>query len=333
MSDPYYRLLFAYPASYRRERGRELVDMYRETAGDGRPRLADAADLIRGGLRERLRRGGLGGLAAAVPAVSVFTLAALAGLSVYYLVVFELRPPAGDGFGPFATVYLGAYVGWLVTAVIAAVRPGRPARTAAAVTLVLLIVAIGLRFAGPWPSLMLFMGLPLAVLGLFTLALPTVASWPARLAPVAVAAATGIAAAVRLPIGSPELVLGDSLWSPGAETYGMCCYYREPSSYVMHLAAIALLIAGVIAALAYARRGSARGAWILLVLATPIAALSTMRLAEFEQFREIGYAVSDWNEIQACVAGLIAMLITAVGLPAAVALVRTVRRIPRPRRG
>ncbi|GAA2562574.1 hypothetical protein GCM10010435_38340 [Winogradskya consettensis] len=184
MSDPYYRLLFAYPRRYRRERGRELVDMYRELSGDRRrPTVSEAADLIVGGIRERVRAVGLGGLSRAVPAASVFTLAALTGLSVYYLLVFELHPAGGESFGPFASVYVCAYLGWLVTAVTAAVVPGRLARTSAAVTLALLAGAIAVRFVGgPWHTLNLYMGLPLAVLGVITLALPAAASWTARMA-------------------------------------------------------------------------------------------------------------------------------------------------------
>jgi hypothetical protein len=330
VKDPYYLLLFAYPRRYRRERGRELVDMYRELSGDRRrPTVAEAADLIVGGVRERVRAAGLGGLPRAVPAASVFTLAALAGLSVYDLLVFELRPTGTESFGPFASVYVCAYLGWLVTAVTAAVLPGRLARTAAAVTLALLAGAIALRFVdSPWHTLNLYMGLPLAVLGVLTLALPAATSWTARLAPLAVAAGTALAVVVRPPLEASGPSLNGTLWEPGIGTYGMCCNYLVPSSYPLHLAAVALLIAGVAGALAQARRGSSRGAWTLLVLATPIAALATMWLSDVDPFRSIAYRFTGWNEITACIAGILAILLAAVGLPAAVALGTAVRRIP-----
>ncbi|GAA2562566.1 hypothetical protein GCM10010435_38330 [Winogradskya consettensis] len=118
-----------------------------------------------------------------------------------------------------------------------------------------------------------------------------------------------------------------TLWEPGAGTYGMCCSYEVPSSYPLHLAAIALLIAGVAAALVQARRGSSRGTWTLLVLATPIAALATMWLSEVEPFRSFSARFTGWNEITVCIAGILAILIAAVGLPAAVVLFTAARRI------
>jgi hypothetical protein len=321
----YYRLLFAYPKHYRRERGRELVDMYREMSGNrGTPRLADATDLVLGGLRERLRAAGLAGLADALPAAAVFALSALSALSVYYLVGYEFHPSTAEGpgsFGPFATFFAVAYAGWLLTAVTAAVAPGRPARIASAASLVLLMAGVALRVVhAPLPDLKMFIPFALATLGAVALALPTTASWTARLAPVVTAAVTGIAAAVQPGIGSPDLSHSgsSSLWQGAEDSYGTCCYYRLPSSYVLHLTAVVLLVAALIAATGYALRGSARGGWILLILATPIAALEALQLSTLDPVGALAYRVTGLNELQVCVAGLIVMAITAVVLPMAI---------------
>lgn len=321
MKDPYYRLLAAYPKSYRRERGRELVDMYREISGDRRPGVAEATDLVLGGLRERLRAAGLGGLARALPAVSVLALAALAGLSAYYLLAFELHPVPGFSFGRFASAYVCAYVGWLVTAAIAAIRPGRLARIAAALSLVLIVAALGLRFVrSPWWTLNLYMGLPLAVLGVTALALPSFPSRAARLAPVATAVAVGAAMAAHLPIFLPlRTPETGTLWKPNPETYGMCCHYSVTSSWVQILAAVGLLLAGVIATIAYARRGSRQGAWMLLLLATPVAALLETWLVTVEPIMTFLYHLTGSSQLQTLLAGLSGVVVTAIVLPLIVA--------------
>src|SRR3954451_25436597 len=54
----YHRLLVACPAGYRATRADELVGTLLDLAlpGQSRPGLADAADLLRAGVAERLRR-------------------------------------------------------------------------------------------------------------------------------------------------------------------------------------------------------------------------------------------------------------------------------------
>ncbi len=53
----YRRLLAWYPAEHRRAHGEEMIGVLLASASDGQqhPRLADSLDLIRGGLRIRLR--------------------------------------------------------------------------------------------------------------------------------------------------------------------------------------------------------------------------------------------------------------------------------------
>ncbi|MEV4343445.1 hypothetical protein AB0J83_03040 [Actinoplanes sp. NPDC049596] len=337
MSDSYERLLFAYPQRYRRERGRELVDMYRELTGDGRPRLADAVDLIAGGVRERLRAVGLGGIAYALPTAAVFTLTALSALSVYFLVVYELHPDTSMRAhgAPFASWYVTAFVGWLVTAVLLAVRPGRSARVAAAVSLALVLAGPVLRLMqAPVPDLPMTVPFPLAVAGVAALFLPGTASRAARFAPLIAAAVTAVAALVQVPVPGASPWFGDTnMWRAGEGTYGVCCDYRLYASYALHLAGVALLLAGLIVAVIDARRGRTRGAWLLLVLATPIAALMSVWLSEVGPLRTVVIRATDWSEYQPLLAGVIAMLVTAVVLPLLISLGRFVRlKIVRPRR-
>ncbi|MEU7934965.1 hypothetical protein [Micromonospora echinofusca] len=94
----YHRLLRAYPAEYRRARGAEIVGTYLDLAGPGRrwPSPADAADLVRGGLRQRLRAAGAADLVPGVRLAAVLaflTATALAGAWS----VLELRPPPAGG--------------------------------------------------------------------------------------------------------------------------------------------------------------------------------------------------------------------------------------------
>ena len=53
----YLRLMWAYPRWYRQERGTEMLTTLLDdaAAGQRRPTRADAVDLIRGGVRVRLR--------------------------------------------------------------------------------------------------------------------------------------------------------------------------------------------------------------------------------------------------------------------------------------
>ncbi|WP_306209630.1 hypothetical protein [Actinoplanes sp. RD1] len=331
MSDSYERLLFAYPSRYRRERGRELVDMYRELSGDrSRPRVADAADLIAGGVRERLRSAGLAGLAQALPSAALFSLSALSALSVYFLVAFELHPDTAQfvNAAPVASWYATAFAGWLVTAVLYAVAPPRAARIAAAVSLALVLVGPVLRLLdAPVPDLKMFIPFPLAVVGAVAIALPAPASRAARLAPVVAAAITAVAAVVQVPIPGADLWFGDtSMWQVGEGNYGICCDYRLPATYALHLAGVGLLLAGVVAAVLGARSGRTRGAWTLLILTTPAAALTSMWLSNEEPMLSLTARVTGWDEYQSLVAGVVAMLVTAILLPAAISLRGLIKR-------
>jgi hypothetical protein len=102
----YRRLLAAFPAGHRREYGEEMIGVLLASTPEGRrrPRLADAVDLIAGGLRARLRPRRIwlsdanwpDALAVCSIAIPVTLLAALA---VNYL--WNLAPGYESGLGDF----------------------------------------------------------------------------------------------------------------------------------------------------------------------------------------------------------------------------------------
>ncbi|BFU43557.1 hypothetical protein [Krasilnikovia sp. MM14-A1004] len=322
LAQAYRRLLFAYPRRYRMQRERELIDTYLEAAGDRRrPSVSDAADLFLGGVRQRLRAAGLSGVVDGMPIAAVLTLATAAAISVHFLLSFETATPRSVWHvGPFTSLAGLVYIGWLLTAVTAAVLPGRPARIAAAGTFGLLAVVTMLAVLRP-PSASLppFVLLPLLALGALAIAQPMNPSWPFRLAPVATAVATLAGIAVT---GGPH--------SAQFMPYLECCDGQGPVASALHRAAVGLLVAALIAAFWYGRRRDPRGAWALLVLATPVVALKAMWVYDLEPFRSIAYSTVGSNPVQVGIAGLLAVACTGVLLPLLVGLIV---RIARWRRG
>jgi hypothetical protein len=90
----YRWLLLAYPLWFRRERGLELLTTLLDTAEPGRrrPGAADVADVVRGGLRCRLRM--RGGPVARTAGVVLGTLGALLGAAVAPVLACALVAPA-----------------------------------------------------------------------------------------------------------------------------------------------------------------------------------------------------------------------------------------------
>jgi hypothetical protein len=111
------RLLLAYPAGYRRERGAEIVTTLLDTARPGQrvPGAADAVDVVRAGLRCRVAALGPG-LAGGARTAAPFALALAAGISAYLWWHFEPTGPAT--FGPFRTVGPAAYAAWVLAALV-----------------------------------------------------------------------------------------------------------------------------------------------------------------------------------------------------------------------
>jgi hypothetical protein len=130
----YRRLLVWFPAEHRREYGEEMIGVLLASTPEGRrtPRLADAFDLIAGGLRARLRQRGTGlsdarrrdALAVCSVALPVTLLAALAVNYLWNLL------PALDFYG-VSDFYLPALV--LALPPLIALRYRRTAAVAALV--------------------------------------------------------------------------------------------------------------------------------------------------------------------------------------------------------
>jgi hypothetical protein len=120
----YRRLLVWFPAEHRRVHGEEMIGVLLASAGRGqrRPRLADALDLIKGGLQARLRRGRYDGrdtgwrdtlavASVAVPATLAMTWAV--GIVIW---AFTARSRIPD---PAATVNAGLLIPLIVIPLVA----------------------------------------------------------------------------------------------------------------------------------------------------------------------------------------------------------------------
>jgi hypothetical protein len=104
LEDGYRRLLAWYPRSFRRDNGQEILAVLMASAGDGqrRPRAADAADLIAGGLRMRLRPPGRAPrtVTAAVALLCLGAVAQVMTILVDLATLGGLRAAAASASGP-----------------------------------------------------------------------------------------------------------------------------------------------------------------------------------------------------------------------------------------
>jgi hypothetical protein len=306
----YRKLLLTYPAGYRAERGEELVGTYLEMAGDRkRPRLADATDLILGGLRQRLRGAGLAGIADGLPIAAALTMAAGSALAVFFLLTVEPGKVSTEGWlkvGPFATLGSVVYVAWLLAAVTAAVVPGAPTRFAVAGTIGTLLVVTVLSKKSlaliQVDGLPAYIIVPLLGLALIALAQARGSGWLLRLLPLV----SAIATAVWFKVNDADVArIG---------TYESCCDLSEPLPVALDTTARGLLLAGVVAAAVLGWRRDQRGLWALTILVPPVMLLESKQLGRVEPFRTLGSVVSS-NDISAAVAGMAAATLTAVALP------------------
>ncbi|MEV1289597.1 hypothetical protein [Micromonospora sp. NPDC049679] len=186
----YRRLLGFYPADYRSQRGDEIVETYLELAGAGRrwPSPADAADLFRGGLRQRLRANRALGLLAGLPIAAMLALTTATTLAAVWLLWAEIAPTTQgfllDPLGPFGSLGALVWLGWLAAGVAAVVLPARIARRALFAALLLTVAVIPASALTPYARPPLFVLLPQFALGALSLALPPRQRWSTRLAPV-----------------------------------------------------------------------------------------------------------------------------------------------------
>lgn len=245
----YHRLLRWYPAAYRAERGDEIVETYLELAAPGqrRPRAADAADLLRGGLRQQLRAQDALGLLDAVPFAAQLALMTAATLAAVWLFTAELvTVPFGVTWvepGPFATLGGVAWIAWLLAPPAALLGIGRPVVALALLTTAAVIPAAELTGYERPP---LFLLVPQLALGVVALGVPA-----RRWSPVAAAglALTGATAGVLA-------------------THRMDLYYYSlfgVTRYAGMLLAMVVVVAGVV----FAARRDPRGWWPALLLLGP----------------------------------------------------------------
>ncbi|MGW5669467.1 hypothetical protein [Micromonospora sp. NPDC003776] len=261
----YHRLLRAYPSEYRRARGAEIVGTYLDLArpGQRRPSLADTADLVLGGLRQRLRAAGASDLAPGVRLAAVLAFITASALAAGWSVAETHHLSADLGFrslGPVNSAGAVAWGAWLVAAVMALVAPGRVARTAVVVALVLTVAVIPVRALVGLPRPPLLVLVPQIALGLVALALPDRLGRSSR---IALPAAMGTAA--LLAVGR----LKDPGWWA----------YHGPITELRPVAGAALLAAAVLIAAGLAARRDMRGVWAILVLLTPVGLLCVGELA------------------------------------------------------
>jgi hypothetical protein len=272
-----YRLLLrAYPPAYRAARGAEITGTYLDLAGPGRrwPAPGDVADVLRGGLRERLRASGARDAAAGVRLAATVALAASAALAIWQLLLRSLPGQAlltSPGmvpprlFGPFVSVSVVPDAVWVLAAVAAVARPARVARVLVGAGLVLTLAAVPFAYLTDHvpPRTVVF---PQLALGLVALALPARRGRAARLAPgLTVVAATGICL-VRYWLG-PERwrsLAGWGLW-----------HYFYPGSAASGEQQVALaLVAGTfLVGCTCTRWRDSRWLWAALTLLTPAALL------------------------------------------------------------
>ncbi|MER7456431.1 hypothetical protein [Micromonospora sp. NPDC126480] len=259
----YRRLLRAYPADYRRDRGDEIVGTYLDLAGPDKrwPSPADAADLVRGGLRQRMRAAGAVDLAPGVRLAALLALTTAAFLAGLWMSGELTPPPAAWGvprFGPFASAGVLAWVAWVAAALLALVAPGRPTRAAVAVAvLATAAVPVVSSVAGlPRPPLIALV--PQVALGLLALAADARPALPARALP-----------AVAAVVGAGTAATQESHWA----------WYRWTAELVLPAAGGTLLGVAALLAAGLAMRRDRSGFWALAALLTPVGLLNVHILA------------------------------------------------------
>jgi len=269
------RLLLAYPAGYRTERGDEIVATMLDAAPAGRgPGLADQLDVVASGLRQRLGTARVPGLHAGLVRAAPVALALAAGISVFAWWRIEpvsLGAVMGGAalFGRFRTLAPIAYAAWILAVLgWAVLRPvlGRLLIAAA------LAVTLGLPLLAPLtyvdrPPLWVVMAL--TAFGVLALAgtSPGVGAVPPT-TDERLTVATGAAA---VAIGASTVVL---VWPPAAGQFG---YYYQPT-----LARAGLVVTAAVAALALlALRRRGRGDWLW---ATALLGLPAGWMGPFDSF-------------------------------------------------
>ncbi|MBF9130424.1 GlsB/YeaQ/YmgE family stress response membrane protein [Plantactinospora sp. S1510] len=300
MERRYRRLLYAYPVGYRSVRGDELVGTYLDLVDQERrwPSPHDAADVLRGGLRQRLRENGALGLVAGLPVAATIAVSTLAALAVFLLVQVELVPDdvLAGRIGPPQTLGAFVWVGWLLAALATATLPARWARRAVGTAIGLTLAVIP---ASPLTGLgrpPLYVLLPVLAFGLTALALPARPGWGGRVPPV-LGVLAGTAAAVLF-----EVAEGSGNW--------FTAYYSTVE--VLGMAAPVLLGLVLVFGLGRAVTGDNSALWSAVLLLTPASLLGLRPIAE-----EYFDSATTWAQLAATAAVLTllgaAVLLAVVG--------------------
>ncbi|MFY1577918.1 hypothetical protein ACN26Z_23740 [Verrucosispora sp. WMMD703] len=257
----YRHLLRAYPTDYRHDRGDEIVGTYLDLADPRRrwPSVADAADLVRGGLRQRLRAAGATDLIPGVRLAALLALTTAAFLAGFWTLVEQTPPPTEAGvpvFGPFTSTGIVAWLAWLVATFLALVAPGRPTRVAIAVGVLATVAVLSISPIAGLPRPPLLVLVPQVALGVLALAVDSHLPLPARALPI-VAATAGY-------------VFGHAYYWDA---------YRWSAEQLLPATGAALLGVVLLLAVGLAMRRDSRGGWAVVALLTPIGLLSVHILA------------------------------------------------------
>ncbi|MCO1597125.1 hypothetical protein M8C17_18380 [Micromonospora sp. RHAY321] len=302
----YLRLLSAYPADYRRARGAEIVGTYLDLAAPDRrwPSPADAMDLLRGGLRQRVRAAGAADLVPGVRLAAVLALLTAAPLAGLWTVL-ELRPAQPDfglpAAGPFVSLGIVAWIAWLLAALVQAVTPGRWTRYAVALAVLVTVALVPAAALTGLPRPPLFVLLPQIGLGLVALGAPDTVPAPLRAAPLVAVGVVGLAGPILLP----------------RELFAVSYYTTWTLTPVLPAAAVVVLAVAVLLAAGLALRADHRGGWAALILLTPVGLLALYPLAGATDGQPSAFSPS-WASLAATAA-----LVTLVGpalLPLTLAL-------------
>ncbi|GIH12485.1 hypothetical protein [Rugosimonospora africana] len=261
----YRRLLLAYPAAYRVERGDEIVGTYLEAAGSDQrlPSVADATDVLRGGMRQHLRANRAAGLAAGASVAATFALTAAVVLAAVWLAYIEL-PPAPSWLvtrqvSPFWSLGAVVWIAWLGAGLAALALPARLTRWVVLAALAATVAAEPVAALSGYDRPPLLVLVPQLALGMLALGWPTRPTWTSRMAP-AIAGTAALLFTVRIG--------------------GAGHYYRGIDSEVLAVGAIVLLAGSLLlAGFSRALHGDNRGLWAVLLLLLPIGLLAIDPLA------------------------------------------------------
>ncbi|MGI5214065.1 GlsB/YeaQ/YmgE family stress response membrane protein [Plantactinospora sp. CA-290183] len=264
----YRRLLRAYPAGYRAGRGEEIVGTYLDLVDPQRrwPSAEDAFDMLRAGLRQRLREYGALGLAAGLPTAATIALGTLMALAAFLLPQVEFANPRFarvESVGPVQTLGALIWAGWLLVGLVAAALPGRWARRTAAGTVLLTLLLPPVSALTGLPRPPLFVLVPALALGLTALALPADPGWIQRITPL-LGAGVGVAVSEGF-----RYAQGSGRW--------FTSYLSTPETLAMAGGPVVAL--ALVVGIGRALRGDDSGLWATLLLMTPAGLLCVEPLA------------------------------------------------------